>query len=185
MIYELARNEELMVRAKTDVRQTLEKHDGEITYESINDMKFIDMCVKETLRKYPALPIMNRECTKDYKVPDMDFVIKKGTSVVISLLGIGRDEEIFPSAENFDPDRFTSDRMDYDADMFMPFGLGPRNCLAYRMGLMVVKVAVVMLLKNFKFEAVSNDELEFDFGSVVLLPKEGTCVVRISKEEIK
>ncbi|KAL7043618.1 hypothetical protein ACKWTF_001596 [Chironomus riparius] len=183
MLYELARNQELMKRAKTDVQDTLAKHNGEITYESIKDMQFIDLCVKEILRKYPALPIMNRECTKDYKVPDMDFVIKKGTAVVISILGISRDEEIFPNAESFDPDRFSSDRMDYDADMFMPFGIGPRNCLAYRMGLIMVKVAVVMLLKKFKFEAVCHDELEFDYGSVVLLPKEGTCKIKIMKEE--
>ncbi|XP_070497146.1 cytochrome P450 6d3-like [Chironomus tepperi] len=183
MIYELARNDELMARAKADIEETLKKHDGKITYESIKDMPFIDRCVNETLRKYPALPILNRECTKDYKIPDMDFVIKKGTAVIISILGVGRDDNIFPNACNFDPDRFLSDRMYYDTDMFMPFGLGPRNCLAYRMGLIMVKVAVVMLLKNFKFEAVSYNELEYDYSSVVLLPEEGTCRVKISKEE--
>ncbi|XP_070497145.1 cytochrome P450 6d3-like [Chironomus tepperi] len=183
MIYELARNDELMARAKADIEETLKRHDGQITYESIKVMSFIDRCVNETLRKYPALPIFNRECTKDYKIPDMDFVIKKGTAVIISILGVSRDDNIFPNALSFDPDRFLSDRMDYDTDMFMPFGLGPRNCLAYRMGLMILKVAVVMLLKNFKFEAVCRDELEFDYSSIGLLPEEGTCKVKILKEE--
>lgn len=182
MLYELARNDDLMKRAKLDIEETLARHNGEITYESIKDMKFIDLCVKETLRLYPALTILNRECTKDYPVPDMNFVISKGTSVIISTLGIGRDEKIFPNAKNFDPDRFSSDRMDYNADMFMPFGIGPRNCLAYRMGLMMVKVAVVMILNNFKIEAVCYDDLEFDYGSVPLLPKEGTCMIKILKE---
>lgn len=179
-LYELTQNEELMKRAKMDIRETLEKHDGKITYESIMEMKFIDLCVKETLRKYPGLPILNRECTKDFKVPDMDFVIKKGTSVIISLLGVSRDEKFFPNAEKYDPDRFTS--IDFNENMYMPFGAGPRNCIAFRMGLLVVKVAVVMLLNNFKFEALSLRELEFDFGTVGLLPKEGECVIKILKE---
>ncbi|XP_070496893.1 cytochrome P450 6d3-like [Chironomus tepperi] len=179
-LYELTQNEDLMERAKMDILETLERHDGKITYESIMEMKFIDLCVKETLRKYPGLPILNRECTKDFKIPDNDFTIKKGTSVIISLLGISRDEKFFPNAEKYNPDRFTS--IDFNEDMYIPFGTGPRNCIAFRMGLLVVKVAVVMLLKNFNFKALSIKELEFDFGTVGLLPKEGECVIKILKE---
>lgn len=58
---ELTQNEELMDRAQEDIEFTLKKHEGLLSYESINDMKFIDLCVKETLRKYPGLPILNRE----------------------------------------------------------------------------------------------------------------------------
>ena len=87
-LYEITQNEELMRRAQEDIKLTLEKHDGELTYESIMDMKFIDLCVKETLRKYPALPILNRECTKDNLVPGTKFTIEKETAVIVSLLGI-------------------------------------------------------------------------------------------------
>lgn len=146
------------------------------------DMKFIDLCVKETLRKYPALPILNRECTKDYQVPDSSFVIKKGTSIIISLLGIHRDEKFFPNPVKYDPDRFSDERKDYDEDMYMPFGAGPRNCIAFRMGLLMTKVAIVMLLKNYHFEALSTKEMEFDSGGVGLLPKIGTCKIKILRK---
>jgi cytochrome P450 family 6 len=128
-LYELTQNEELMIRAQEDIKATLEQHSGELTYESIMDMKFIDLCVKETLRKYPALPILNRECTKDYHVPGTNFTIHKGTSVIVSLLGIHRDEQFFPNPEQYDPDRFTDEKHAYDKDMYMPFGAGPRNCI--------------------------------------------------------
>lgn len=49
-LYELTQNSELMKRAQQDIKITLEKHNGEITYDSINDMKFIDSCVMETNR---------------------------------------------------------------------------------------------------------------------------------------
>ena len=199
-LYELTQNEELMIRAQKDVKETLEKHHGEVTYEAIMDMSFIDLCVKETLRKYPGLPILNRECTKDYKIPipGTTFTIEKGTSVVVSLLGLHRDEQFFPNPEKFDPDRFTDEKRAYNEDMYMPFGAGPRNCIgrffkciarillntvffsiAFRMGLLVSKVAIVKLLLNYNFEAISKKELEFDFGTVTLLPKPGQCKIKI------
>jgi cytochrome P450 family 6 len=118
-----------MQRAVNDVNTTLEQFEGQVTYESIMSMKFIDLCVKETLRKYPALPILNRECTKDYELPGTTVKIAKGTSVIISLLGIHRDEKFFPNPDKYYPDRFTEEIHDYDEDMYMPFGAGPRNCI--------------------------------------------------------
>lgn len=47
------------------------------------------------------------------------------------------------------------------------------------MGLLVSKVAIVMLLMNYNFEAISKKELEFDFGSVSLLPLPGQCKIKI------
>jgi cytochrome P450 family 6 len=128
-LYELTQNPELMQRAQQDVKSTLERHQGEFTYEAIMDMKFIDLCVKETLRKYPGLPILNRECTKDYPIPGTKFTIQKGTSVIVSLLGLHRDEKYFPNPNKYDPDRFTEEKNAYDEDMYMPFGAGPRNCI--------------------------------------------------------
>lgn len=128
-MYELTQNEELMERAHEDIKLTLAKHAGELTYEAIMEMKFIDLCVKETLRKYPGLPILNRECTKSYKIPGTNFTIEKGTSVIVSLLGIHRDAQFFPNPDIYDPDRFTEEKKAYNEDMYMPFGAGPRNCI--------------------------------------------------------
>lgn len=128
-LYELTQNEMLMDRAQDDIKLTLQNHDGLLSYESISEMKFIDLCVKETLRKYPGLPILNRECTKDYRVPGTKFTIKKGTSVIISLLGVHRDEKFFPDPDKYNPDRFTDEKRAYNEDMYMPFGAGPRNCI--------------------------------------------------------
>lgn len=50
------------------------------------------------------------------------------------------------------------------------------------MGLLVSKVAIVMLLMNYDFEALSIKELEFDFGSVGLLPKPGDCKIKIMRK---
>lgn len=59
-LYELSQDVDLMLRAQQDIETTLEQHNGQLTYEAVKDMQFIDLCVKETLRKYP-FPMLNRQ----------------------------------------------------------------------------------------------------------------------------
>ncbi|KAG4066500.1 hypothetical protein HA402_007136 [Bradysia odoriphaga] len=182
-LYELSQDVDLMRRAQEDIEQTLEKYNGQLTYEAISDMQFVDLCVKETLRKYP-FPMLNRECTKDYQIPGTQMVIKKGTPIVVSVLGIHRDEQYFPEPNRYNPDRFKSEEYAFNEDMYMPFGAGPRNCIAYRMGLLVSKVAVVMVLRHYKIEMVKREELEFDYRGVGFVPKPGQCKVRLVKKVV-
>lgn len=170
-LHELAHNPSLMERVQGDIDATLARFDGVVSYESINEMKFLDLCVKETLRKYPSLPILNRECTKDYRIPGTDHVIQRGTPIVISLLGIQRDERYFPDAMKYDPERF--ERLDFDSKAYLPFGEGARNCIAYRMGLMTTKVALVILLSKFNFESREKQEIEFAAHTISLDVKGG------------
>lgn len=85
------------------------------------------------MRKYPTLPILNRICTSDYAVPDTGLTIRAGTPVVVSLMGIGRDERYFPEPLRFQPERFAPDSRRYDEDAFLAFGEGPRMCIGMRL----------------------------------------------------
>lgn len=128
------------------------------------------------------MKISYRECTKEYQIPGTQTTIKKGTPIVISVLGLHRDEQYFPEPNKYDPERFTSEKHAFNEDMYMPFGMGARNCIAYRMGLLVSKVAIAMILRNFNIDVVSEEELEFDFGGIGLMPKPGQCKIKLSKK---
>ncbi|NP_001273842.1 probable cytochrome P450 6d5-like [Musca domestica] len=180
-IYELARNAELLEKAQEDVEQALAKH-GSLSYDSLKDMKFLDLCVMETTRKYPGLPILNRECTKDYPLPDSELVVKKGTPIIISLFGIHRDEEYFPDALRYDPYRF--EKENYNAAAYMPFGEGPRHCIAQRMGKLNVKVGVAQILQHFEVKVdPSAPEIEFDNFGLPIMPKGGVPVTLAKKQK--
>ncbi|KAH8251895.1 hypothetical protein KR038_010701, partial [Drosophila bunnanda] len=179
-IFELAQYPELLQRLQTEVDETLAQNGGQITYDALQKMEFLELCVLETMRKYPGLPILNRECTQDYTVPETNHVIPKGTPVVISLYGIHRDAEYFPDPEKYDPYRFSEERRNYDSTGFMPFGEGPRICIAQRMGRVNSKLAIVKILQNFNVEVMSKRELEFENSGIALIPKHGVRV-RLSK----
>lgn len=84
--------------------------------------------VTESLRKYPVLPFLDRRCNRDYKVPDHDLVIEKGTPVYISLTGLHYDPKYYDEPEKYKPERFSSDDS-INSFTWMPFGEGPRTCI--------------------------------------------------------
>lgn len=81
----------------------------------------------ETLRKYPPVPILQRECVKDYQIPGTDLVIEKGVEIFIPAYAIQRDEKYYENPEQFDPSRFNEENSaDKNSAPYLPFGDGPR-----------------------------------------------------------
>lgn len=54
-IYELSQYPELLAKAQRDVENALEKHDGKLTYEAIQDMKFLDLCIMGKTRNFNVM----------------------------------------------------------------------------------------------------------------------------------
>jgi cytochrome P450 family 6 len=149
----------------------LARHDGKITYDSVQEMKYLNQVLDETLRKYPPVPFITRDCVEDYKVPDQDIIIEKGTRVVVSIFGIHYDEEYYPNPETFDPERFNEEnsrsRHQY---AHIPFGEGPRICIGLRFGMMQSKVGLTSLLRkyNFTLNQKTKQPLTFQCNSFIL-----------------
>lgn len=82
------------------------------------------------MRKYPITGNLGRICTETYKIPDSKVVIQKGTSVIISILGIHHDPKYYEKPYEFYPEHFTEEakakRQHYT---YLPFGEGPRVCI--------------------------------------------------------
>ncbi|KAI4459293.1 cytochrome p450 [Holotrichia oblita] len=137
----------------------------------------------QTLRKYPPVPILNRVCSSDYKIPNTDIILPTGTKVFISSLGIHRNEEYYPDPMKFDPERFTDEnkasRSNYT---WMPFAEGPRICIGLRFGLMQAKTGLSMLLNNYRILPGKNEtyDMEIDPQNFVL-SKNGTVMLRLEK----
>jgi cytochrome P450 family 6 len=54
-LYELAVNHDIQVRLRKEIEEVIAKHNGEVTYDSLHEMKYLDMVFNETLRKYPVV----------------------------------------------------------------------------------------------------------------------------------
>lgn len=77
------------------------------------------------MRKYPPVSALFRRTQNNYKVPDSDLIIEKGTQVFIPVYSIQHDEEYFPDPERFLPERFEGEEAKKrDLMTWLPFGEG-------------------------------------------------------------
>ncbi len=77
--------------------------------------------------------------------------------MVCPIYSIHTDSEIYNDPEKYDPDRFSPDEMKKRHPLaFLPFGEGPRSCMAPRYANTLVKIALVKILTNFEFELDYN-----------------------------
>ncbi|EFA04674.1 probable cytochrome P450 6a23 [Tribolium castaneum] len=154
-IHELAHSQDLQDKVREEIHKNLGRDVSKYAYEELIALPTLDKVVKETMRKYPPLPMLNRICVKSYQVPGTDVVIDKDTPVIIPVLGLQRDPEFYPEPLKFDPERFSNDN-NIVPYTYLPFGDGPRNCIGLRFGMVKTKLAVAALLNNFRFLASSK-----------------------------
>ncbi|XP_061401504.1 cytochrome P450 6a9-like isoform X1 [Musca vetustissima] len=175
-LYELAQNQEVQDKARREVMEKLEKYQGELSYECLKDMQYLEQILSETLRIYPVLPNLIRLTKNDYQVPNTQHILEKGIMTVIPVHAIHHDPEYYPDPEEFRPTRFTSDEcLKRHPSTYLPFGDGPRNCIGLRFGKMQTKVGLVSLLRNYRFECSPLTEipLEMDKKNFLASPKNG------------
>ncbi|EFA12857.1 cytochrome P450-like protein [Tribolium castaneum] len=174
-LYELCLQPQFQRRVRAEIATCLKEHNG-LTYEALQSMKYLNMCVCETLRKYPVLPFLDRTCKEDYKLPNSNVVIEKGTPVFIPMFGLHYDPQYFPNPQKYDPERFSDENMQNITPFsYIPFGEGPRNCIGERFGLIGTKLGLIHILSEFEVEKSSDTPvpLEFEPKSFVLASKVG------------
>ena len=123
---------------------------GELDYNTIQSLTYLDMVVHETLRIFP-LGDIERKCVREYRIQGTNFIVPKGMIVQLPVTGIMMDEKSFPDPECFNPENFSQENKQKRSPYaFLAFGLGPRNCVGSRLALLQIKVAVINLVYNFK-----------------------------------
>ncbi|XP_066904869.1 probable cytochrome P450 6a14 [Halyomorpha halys] len=173
LIYQLAHHPEIQERARQEVLSIKEKH-AQFSYDALKHMTFLDNCISETLRMYPPIVMLNRECTKDFSFSD-GTSIKKGEQIVIPIYSIQRDPKYFPEPMKYNPDRFTSDPQ---RGAYLPFGDGPRICIGKRFALVEIKIVMARLLERYSFEpsSLNKEPVELNPWTNILSPKNGLWI---------
>ncbi|TSK62674.1 Cytochrome P450 27C1 [Bagarius yarrelli] len=122
------------------------------TADDVPQLPLIRGLVKETLRLYPVLPGNGRITQEDLVVGG--YFIPKGTQLALCHYSTSMDEETFPKAEEFRPDRWlrkdASDRVENFGSI--PFGYGIRSCIGRRIAELEMYLALTQLLQKFYIE---------------------------------
>jgi len=61
------------------------------------------------------------------------------------------DPEYFSDPDRFDPDRFAqANKANIKGGTYLPFGLGPRQCLGMRIAKHEAKILIFQILRNYR-----------------------------------
>ncbi|EPB71359.1 hypothetical protein ANCCEY_09544 [Ancylostoma ceylanicum] len=106
--------------------EVLGESDRPVTYEDIGNLKYLEACIKETLRLYPSVPLIARQVAEDIKIKD--HILPAGTGVVLIPSMVHRDPNYWDDPEVFRPERFIESELKHPY-AYIPFSAGSRNCI--------------------------------------------------------
>ncbi|KAH0550843.1 cytochrome P450 6k1-like [Cotesia glomerata] len=175
-LYEVALQPEIQKKLRAEINRGLEQTGGKITYDLAMNVPYMDMVIAETLRKYPPLPVLDRVANENYKVPNSNLVIEKGTPITIPVSGLHYDPEHFPNPEKYDPERFSdANKKARKQCVYLPFGEGPHVCIGMRIGLLQTKLGLLKLLPKYEFTPCKETmvPMRFSTKSLVVAPDGG------------
>ncbi|XP_020280574.1 cytochrome P450 9e2-like [Pseudomyrmex gracilis] len=176
----LATNPDVQFKLRQEIDKVLEESNGEVTYEAINHLEYLEAVINETLRMYCPVTVIERMCEADYELPpalpnEKPFVMKKGMIFWIPIFPIHYDEKYYDNPEEFRPERFFN-KAYHNSPYYLPFGAGPRMCIANRFALLEIKVLLFHLLARCELKPCAKTTLPMRFskkGVVVIVPENG------------
>ncbi|XP_012057973.1 PREDICTED: probable cytochrome P450 6a14 [Atta cephalotes] len=180
--FHLAQYPDVQEKLREEVTSVLNRYGGEITYEGLKDMTYMDQVFNETMRIMPAGALMKKRCTEEFELKGSDGVVcrvQPGMEILIPLQALHTDPQYWENPEEYDPERFNSDRKhNIERFTFLPFGEGPRICVGMRMAQLQIKAGLTMILRKYRMELSSRTQipLKMILGTFLPSPKGGLWV---------
>ncbi|XP_050081729.1 cytochrome P450 4d2-like [Anopheles aquasalis] len=173
LLYNVAKHPEVQERLYEEILDEIGSEFTEITLSTLNNLRYMDLVLKESLRLYPPVPMIARIATDDTEV--LGERIIRGTSVVLDIFLMHRSEDYFHDPDQFDPTRFEGMR---DADTFnpytyIPFSAGSRNCIGQKYAQYAIKSALVKILQHFTVRLTRDNYEPTLKAEMVLKPATG------------
>ncbi|KZC12094.1 putative cytochrome P450 4aa1 [Dufourea novaeangliae] len=127
------------------------------TMKDLKDMRCLEMCIKESLRLYPSVPIIARILGEDVKIGK--HVIPAGCGIFMSPYSTHRLAHHFPDPEAFKPERFSPENSEKRHPYsYLPFSAGPRNCIGYKFAMLEMKSMISAILRKCQLQSVPGKE---------------------------
>ncbi|CAN1776210.1 Cytochrome P450 81Q32 [Linum perenne] len=128
----------------------------------LGKLHYLQGIINETMRKYPALPLLvphesSEECVVGgYKVPS-------GTILLVNSWAIHNDAKIWDDPDEFKPERF-EEGGGRDGLKFMAFGYGRRSCPGEGLGMRMVSLTLAALIQCFEWEIDHEVDMSEETG---------------------
>jgi len=177
--YLLATNRDKLAKAQQEIDETIGGRP--IAIEDLRDLPYLEMCLKESLRRLPAVWIYAREAQRDLRLGDYFF--PKGAILAISPLATGRNAKYFDHPLEYRPERWTREfERELPKGAYVPFAAGPRVCLGKQFAMMEMRIVLGTLIQNVDVNLVEGFEPDFN-AEISLNPGERGMQMKVRFRE--
>ncbi|HET6345393.1 MAG TPA: cytochrome P450, partial [Myxococcota bacterium] len=108
--------------------------------------------VQESMRLFPPAWLLARQAERDTSLGGVP--VRRGTTVLIGVNQLHRHPAFWSSPDEFMPTRFAAGAPPPGA--YVPFGLGPRNCVGMRLGMVEAMLILAMVTRRYRFEVTPS-----------------------------
>ncbi|CAH0558339.1 unnamed protein product [Brassicogethes aeneus] len=179
MLYHLAKSQCVQSTLYQESRKLLPNTYSKVTKEVLQEAFYAKAVLKETLRLRPISVGVGRVLHSDAEFSG--YHVPKGTVVVSQNQVISRLGEHFNDPYEFKPERWLKDHPLYkkhDPFLVLPFGHGPRSCIARRLAEQNMLVIVLKLIRNYHIQWNSS---ALDSKSLLINKPDGPILLTFTK----
>ncbi|XP_024973240.1 cytochrome P450 81E8-like [Cynara cardunculus var. scolymus] len=163
----LLNHPDVLKRARAEVDEHI-GYQRLVEETDLTKLPFIQCIVHETLRLFPAAPLLvPHEPSEDCIIGG--FHVSRGTMVLVNAWAIHRDPQLWDEPLSFKPERF--EKMGNMGYRFIPFGVGRRQCPGAGLANRVVTSVLASLIQCFEWERVGEELVELSEGRGLSMPK--------------
>ena len=172
--YLLALNPAIQDRLIREINDYYDVNPDCSLFDAAENIEYVTMVLYESMRMYPPTPRVDRECRQTCAVTD-ELIIEKGVDFVFPIFLLHRNPDHWSDPDKFDPERFNPNgEQSYPTFAYLPFGEGPRQCIAKRLALLEAKMFLVAILKDLHFKRTTDTEVPLDLAvGITMSPKNG------------
>ncbi|KAK7224843.1 hypothetical protein V2G26_012846 [Clonostachys chloroleuca] len=140
---------EVTRRLQEELRAAFPDRDAVPDYRVCTGLPLLQAVINETLRRYPTIiATLPRTATQDTVVSNV--AVPKGTIVGIQNYTIHLNEEAFPNAEEWNPDRWLAkEGEEQRKEAWVPFSVGPRKCIGINLAQMELSKLTAAFFRRF------------------------------------
>jgi cytochrome P450 len=124
--------------------------DRPITSQDLNQMPYLEACIKECLRLDVIVPVVFKRAERDLSFKNV--FIPQGTLLGVNLAGSNSHYNSTSALPHqFDPSRFLSTE-----SFFVPFGIGKHTCIGKNFFMIETKIIASLFLRNYQWKEVGK-----------------------------
>uniref|UniRef100_A0A182PZ35 Uncharacterized protein n=1 Tax=Anopheles epiroticus TaxID=199890 RepID=A0A182PZ35_9DIPT len=182
ILYNVAKHPEIQERVYQEILSEIGADFCELSLNMLNNLHYMELVIKESLRLFPPVPVIARIATEDTEL--LSERITCGTSVAIDIYGMHHNDKYFPDAVRFDPDRFEGarDAQTFNPYTYIPFSAGSRNCIGQKFAQYELKSTLVKLLQRFQIRLQDAAYVPILKAEIVLKPAAGLPLKFIKRQ---